>query len=398
MNLHSPLARSSRRPSILFFVSGFAGLIAGPAAAQTVWVVDDTPGPGVDFSEIQPAVDIATSLDRIEVRNGQYPGFVVDHAVTILGEDSSQTYAPSMMVAGVATGETVVVAGLDTDTIIVLDSTGTLVGNDIRSSSVSVTRADDVRFHQLKKVFSRLELTTDDSFVQLTDSDLRGQDAFGSGVSGNPGGAAVRALNGSTLILTETTAVGGYGESSSLCWGGQSGYGGEGVVADNSEVRLYRSDIRGGEGGLDCFGTLPPGLEGDAVRCVGAAVLIRSGTPLASPTCFGTDMPGLPIMTMAGGSASGDTATFSVFAAGGSSARLWVGRRATKEAFTGLELPRLHSSERGISLGSMPTSGSRILPLTVPSLVPGTLIYAQASRTLSAGSSEFSNSVTLVVR
>ena len=391
MKLHSPTVRPSRLLASLL-------LLAAPATAQAVWVVDDTPGPGVDFSTIQPAVDIATSLDRIEVRNGQYPGFIVDHGVTILGENSSQTFAPSMMVAGVATGETVVACGLDVDTITVLDCTGTLVGNDIRSRLVSVTRASDVRFHQLKKVFSRLELNVDDSFVQLTDSDLRGQDAVGSGISGNPGGPAVRASNGSTLFLTDTRAVGGYGESSSLCWGGQSGYGGEGVIVDNSEVRLYRSDIQGGEGGLDCFGSLPPGLDGDAVRCVGAAVLIRSGTPLAFPTCLGTDIPGLPIMTMAGGSVPASTATFSVFGAGGASTRLWVGRRATKEAFPGLEVPRLHSSERGISLGSMPTSGSRILPLTVPSLVPGTLIYAQASRTLSTGSSEFSNSVTLVVR
>lgn len=49
-------------------------LLASPVAAQSVWVVDASGGPGFDFGSIQTAIDTASDGDLILVRAGHYGG------------------------------------------------------------------------------------------------------------------------------------------------------------------------------------------------------------------------------------------------------------------------------------------------------------------------------------
>ena len=51
--------------------------LAPPLASSKTWIVDDDGGPGVDFTDIQPAIDAAAPGDLIVVRNGDYNGFIL---------------------------------------------------------------------------------------------------------------------------------------------------------------------------------------------------------------------------------------------------------------------------------------------------------------------------------
>ena len=51
----------------------FAVLVVGVLPAQRTWIVDKKGGPGVDFTDIPPAIAAATAGDRIEVRANAQP-------------------------------------------------------------------------------------------------------------------------------------------------------------------------------------------------------------------------------------------------------------------------------------------------------------------------------------
>lgn len=55
------------------------GLVPAATHAGSVLVVDDTPGPGVQFSDIAPAVAAASDGDLILVKSGTYSGFDIHH-------------------------------------------------------------------------------------------------------------------------------------------------------------------------------------------------------------------------------------------------------------------------------------------------------------------------------
>jgi len=79
----------------------FAALLASFASAQTTWVVDDTPGPGVAFTSLPAAVAAAASGDTLLVAPGHYAPFHVSgKALTILGDGNVTTFIDGSPVAG----------------------------------------------------------------------------------------------------------------------------------------------------------------------------------------------------------------------------------------------------------------------------------------------------------
>ena len=63
------------RPFLAF--AFLLGVAIGIAPAQRVWVVATQPGPGVDFTDIQSAVNAAADGDLVLVHAGTYPGFTI---------------------------------------------------------------------------------------------------------------------------------------------------------------------------------------------------------------------------------------------------------------------------------------------------------------------------------
>ena len=64
---------------------------AGVGAAATTWYVDDDGGAGIDFTEIQDAVNAAEDGDTIEVRSGTYHENVdLDKRLILIGRDTGE--------------------------------------------------------------------------------------------------------------------------------------------------------------------------------------------------------------------------------------------------------------------------------------------------------------------
>lgn len=376
-------------------------LIPAAASAQSLIVVDDTPGPGVDFNDIQPAIDAAGPFDRIEVRHGTYSPFVASAGLNMIGEDPStgSAYVSQGAVTGVPAGQIAVLVDIDVANLSLRDCAGTVLVDRVESQTISVSRCADARLQSSRSfgLFTRVRtLDVEDSFVQATDmliQPLRG----GTGQDGVNAITCTR----STLYLTDSDVEGGEGGTQGSCLGGIAPRGGHALSLLGSDVRLLGSRLDGGGPGRDCTGA-PSGLRGSAIHFVnGLSDVVESECTLT----FGTtgpgavvSQPGLPWLTRSGDSAPGTIAYFDFHADPGSSLRAFLGRRPTRNAIAGLTVPLLHSAERGVSLGVTPGTGRATLPFPVPTLLRGTLIHLQSSRTLAGGATELSNAITLVVR
>jgi hypothetical protein len=79
----------------------FAALLASVASAQTTWIVDDNPGPGVHFTSLPAAVAAAATGDTLLVAPGHYQPFDVNgKALTILGDGNVTTFIDSGPLVG----------------------------------------------------------------------------------------------------------------------------------------------------------------------------------------------------------------------------------------------------------------------------------------------------------
>lgn len=374
---------------------------AEAAHAQSVLVVDEAGGPGVDFIDIQPAVNAAGPLDRIEVRHGSYSAFTVSRPVTIIGEDptSGGVNVPSATVMGLLAGEIAVFADIDLSNLTMVDSDGTLLFDSVESQQISIARCADVRLQSFRGFgyWTRIRsLEIEDSFVQATDLLIEPLIA-GPDEDGDDAITCTR----STLYLTDCDVEGGEGGSQSLCWSGFVPEGGDALVVRSSEVRLLGTELEAGGPGLDCFGS-PVGFGSDAIRfadssnqVIASEATIQFGT--SGPGTVVTE-PGLPWVTVTGDTGPGEIIFFRFQAEPGSALRGFLGRRPRLQPLPGLAVPRLHSAERGVSLGATPGTGWTEVATDVPLVPIGTLIHLQSSRTLTGGATELSNSVTVVVR
>ena len=71
------------------FLLVFTLALAGPLARASTIVVDDNGGPGVQFTDIQPAVTAALPGDLIVVMPGSYSAFVLDKGLTLLASSGA---------------------------------------------------------------------------------------------------------------------------------------------------------------------------------------------------------------------------------------------------------------------------------------------------------------------
>ena len=372
---------------------------AAPTTGPTI--VDDDGGAGVDFTDIQAAVDASADGDVIVVRAGVYGGFVVDDRRLTLLADPGAIVAPDVRIQNLAPGRRVVLSGFALTTLDVLTCAATVfvesttideehfaVGGS-RQNLVFVSRSNDMR---VRNVVVGNTMTTagvsawnvDESRVELASSTLSGSDgedsAPGTADDGRPGGAGVVVRNAARVHLARSSSFGGTG-GDELGFGDRAGFGGSGLLLHGSSEAIVAGDavheIAGGDGGVSRFfgvdggggfglyaatGTNPVRVSG--VGLIGGQA--GSDAPLGKPLFLGAfgqngiltqPSPRDPTLEILGAAQQGaGPVTFRVHGESGGVVTLNLGRLAiVQPAATAIE--QLVFPLRTISLGALPAQG-----------------------------------------
>ncbi len=304
-------------------------LVAPGAAAQSVWVVDDTPGPGVDFASIQAAVDAASDGDVILVGAGTYTKTSVVGKRLVITADAGQqvNVFTALSVRGLSASQSVVLRGLDVvnpveQGLYLVDCDGPIFVEDcvLRGAAgdntfTSTTQSDSFPGARVRDcdevVFARctfvgadgLDLEDEDfhtspgdggdglsielgARVSLFDCDLTGGD--GGRVfdtvsdDGGSGGSGVE-LGAGTLLASGCILRGGKGgfADADIFFCGNGGSGGDGVGLPFGSTGALRwqdcsfaPGVGGGAGGFGCS----PGSNGEDVDVDGGSALALPGT------------------------------------------------------------------------------------------------------------------------
>lgn len=388
-------------------------LLALPAAADT-WIVDDDGGPGVDFTDLQAAINAARNGDVLLVLNGTYGAITIDQKrLTVVGEDSTGTLVSGSSEIRDTTFQRVNVSTLwfeehldvtNCNGAVFLD--GLRIGGTAFNRALDVSDSRDVRIvaSELKGGLDAHAVIVTDSRVELTRCTVRGGNgrdevdfSFGPG----PGGNAVVLTSAAKVHAAGSRLDGGFGGSSGCL--PQLGYGADGgdalVVQPATEAIVTgrpTDTITGGGGGSGC---LFDGLDGHAVfnqgalRWSGATVGPSFGLPAETT-------PADPVLELLGSPATGSfDPVLRVHGNPGDFVRLFLGRTPILGPPDGPAIESLLVKLRTVNLGFVPASG--YVDYSFPQLgffPPGTAFVAQAGATSTLGVLQRTNSVPIVVR
>jgi hypothetical protein len=320
------------RPSPFRFAprSVLAGLLAlalvAPVAAQQVWVVDDNGGLEVQFTDIQPAIDAATSGDTILVRGGTYAAFVMDGKGLNLVQDGPGATRSLGGVIRNVDSDAVVIQGIDLDVgpggLAIEDvSAPVWIENCVVSgapAAVSVAGgaavlvvdcdlqgfAGAAGLDIVNGAVGRVSVYRTIIAAGATPSDFSG--------SGTPGAPGI-ALNGGRLVISGSFVSGGKAGNGTLFCAGPAGppppSGGAGLRVQSGNAFTLDTAFLGGAGASQVpDGPCPPGPPGPSGLGVdvGSAGSVTNGVGQAvtlqvdSPVRVGEDTS-LSLMAVATG-------------------------------------------------------------------------------------------------
>ena len=263
-------------------------LLAATATAQSVWVVDDDGGPGVDFTQISFAVNAAGEGDLVLVRDGTYLNFVVNgKSITVVADRGAQpiinVYALiPIWVHDLAPGQEVYLRGLrfvgtffhfsepfPAPSILIEDCAGEVWVEDCLFKSlgptgslgtaidvnncagVNVTRCD-ITSNLADVLAFGSAISSRDSTLAVYDSILRGGRGFRPYFNSNGAGHGLRVVGG-TIFVAGSVLQGGDGEA--LLAGAGATDGGDGLnVEGGAVVHVRDSSLAGGLGGTPTAG------------------------------------------------------------------------------------------------------------------------------------------------
>lgn len=296
-------------------------LAVGTLSAGTTYYVDDDGGPGIDFADIQAAIDGSTPGDTLIVNPGQYAPFAVSSARRILGAGRDLVQVgpggggvPGIKIHEVPFGSEVVVSGMSASSkgglgvefidgvpvfvlvgfgIHCLDNTGQVVLHDVAVTGHDVLDTADML--GLRIVDSELVLV---SSLQV-----------GPIVEAGHTTEAMRVEN-SGVWIWDSQIEGGFAFQYFIDSWTQSH---PGIVATDSSVYVARSRVLGGKGGTFSQGGFPifvpdsPGIRAEssivkvvdgpgaelscpALEATQASVVVASSF-VAIPTCTGGVFP-----------------------------------------------------------------------------------------------------------
>lgn len=258
-----------------------AALLAAPSLAN-VYVIDDDGGPGVDFTDLPPALAAALPGDVLLVQPGSYSAFTLSKGIAVLAQNGNATVSSLSNVAGLPAGQTARLLGLEFGGlnlvqcagVVVLDDV-TVIGSSTAIQALSVQACVDVRGLGISSMLQGANpaigvgdtgygLLAIGARVELVASQVHGRPGKNGGTTGDGGEGADGAVvdGGSRVHLVVSEAVGGGGgDGSPLCFptGTFGGNGGNGALLKGGSDLLAMgtpsvSKLHAGYGGGFCFG------------------------------------------------------------------------------------------------------------------------------------------------
>jgi hypothetical protein len=400
--------------------------VLSPSVLATTYTVDDTPGPGVDFNDIPPAIAAAQAGDVLLVAPGSYSSFVLDRGLVIIGF-GAQCAAP-MEVRNLPAGERAALVGLRSQNLVIDACAGTvLVDSCIQLRSVDISYSPDVRMQRTNVEAALPSLVeairVEASRLELDHCDVRGRLGVQSS-PGNPavdGGIAVRLVSGSRLCAMEWTARGGNAVDESTP-GAEAGSGGQALWMQSSDAVLLGpgSLLVPGYPGFNWTHKFDCSYDGSAPSPVfgsnWTSSMIESGTTFGlgggasgvhcipyengpSYQCVHTtSVPADPSLEVTGPQTPGSTLTFVVYGEPGASATLNLGRGFVVEATPGVEIERLVPTARVLTLGVIPASGSVSRSIPLPPTFPRGFVFGAQAKVVGSNGLHRTNSAPVIVR
>lgn len=415
-----------------------ASLAVGTALqGPTTWVVDDDGGPGIDFTDLQAAINTASAGDLILVKPGSYGDFDLGKPLTILGEEGVFTSVGTIH----DVDDMAILAELAFEDLELRDCSGTVVLDELAGwqakskwsyhPEVLIERCDDVRLIGLDSnepqygIWSGAvpSIIARASRVEVTSSLLRGQAGNpktpNTAYWGDPGLPALVVEEGSRVHLTRTSAKGGFGGYSSYNVNGYGGDGGEGIdIVDGTVIATGRGAevIHGGRGhGIQLYGYA--GYGGHGVRVSPTSSFRHSNVQLAGGGAGGWNASGgFPLIVQPGGTAkqpknadpvlerveaptAGQTFDLKLRGKPGTYARMFWGFTPQVKPAVNVVVENLVVKEVTLPVGYLPSSGVMTIPFTPPpDLTLGSTIFLQAMVIYPSGAIRRTNSVPVVVR
>jgi hypothetical protein len=409
-----------------------------PLASAGVWIVDDDGGPGVDFTDLQPAIDAASPGDLVVVRAGEYGPFVLDIGLRIVAEPGPQPHVgESGELRDVPAGWRALVAGLRLDMLYAHDCEGDVLvdactlGMKVGRPSLLVERCDLVVMSrsQVKGISGGQEMPpiyppNAERAAEVTDSTVAWSACTlegGSGgthykADGKPGEPAVWASH-STLFCQTSHIQGGHGGK---YWGpypdeyiSDGGDGAPGLLLDACHVEIFgrATDlVIGGQDGVPSwFGE--PGEPASAVVALdsdvihsGAGFVTQGGKPVFDGTASSFDevTPAVPPLTLAGDALLGGSFEPVLEAAPGAQFLLWISPFSGVQPVGNKHTQLLLASAQlfALAAGTVGPSGVFDLPLKLPDspLLQGLALHLQAYVRLGPGADVLSTSASCALR
>lgn len=235
-------------------------LLQTSAVASDVWTVSNV-NPGVDFTQIQAAVNAAADGDVILIVGGDgYAAVTIDNkALTVVVDNGLTVYAYGMEVINLPANKQVTLAGLKAQ-LLVRDCAGDVLVQDWRSLAGWNSQLPGGEIVNCAN-------------VTLVNSEFRGR----YGGEGEDGGTALQ-VSGSDVALYSCELQGGWGgDANCLSFGG--GDGGDALVIQNhSNVHATDSTFQFGLGGLSCG--MNDGAHGEDIVIDGTSQFTEQTMPI----------------------------------------------------------------------------------------------------------------------
>ena len=377
-----------------------APLAYGQAAT---YVVDDSGGLGVNFTDIGSAIAAANPGDRLLVRDGNYAAFTLDKGLFVLGTGLVQT--GNVTVTGVPQGSVAALANLRTRQISVNACGGPVLFDSILATTTPsaiissaqynlaiVTASLDVRFQRCELIAPAMGLANwsgaaglvvSGSRVELSSSRVQGGNGGkvpSSGCwEGNFGGHGLIVQNFGRVHAARTSAIGGNGSNGTNLCGMEGGDGGHGARIDGTSscviAGISTDSFRGGLAGSPDLGTL---RDGSGVLVAFGGELRHSGVTILAGDPSAPDIAGMatlavpadPTLEFVGVPQAGNSVQFLARAQPGRVLRLQQGNVPLVIDDEAAEIERLNNRIRIHPLGLVPNTGSLALDLTVPAFAP----------------------------